>query len=178
MQYGPARWGGPAVGDEGDGGLQGIAMALFIDTFVNKIDRKGRVSVPAAFRTSLGAEGFPGLVAFPSYRRPAVHCASLAWMEQQVANLQKEDLFPDAEDDLSSTLFADAKQLPFDGEGRVVLPPALAAHAGIGESAAFVGRGPYFEIWEPAALEAHKALARQRALENRRTVPQRPEGGA
>jgi MraZ protein len=153
-------------------------MALFIDTFVNKIDRKGRVSVPAPYRTSLAAGGFAGLVAFPSLRRRAVHCASLSWMEAQVANLQKEDLFSEAEDDLSATLFADAKQLPFDGEGRIVLPPILAAHAGIGDSAAFVGRGPYFEIWEPAALEAEKAAARQRALENRRTLRQRPEGAA
>ena len=170
--------GGPAGGDEGHGGRQGIAMALFIDTFVNKIDRKGRVSVPAPFRTALGAEGFQGMVAFPSYKRKAVHCASLAWMERQVANLQKEDLFSDAEDELSATLFPDAKQLPFDGEGRIVLPPGLASHAGIGESAAFVGRGAYFEIWEPATLEVHKATARQRALENRRTVPQRAEGAA
>ena len=44
--------------DKGDGGRQGIAMALFMDTFVNKIDRKGRVSVPAPYRTSLAAEGF------------------------------------------------------------------------------------------------------------------------
>jgi MraZ protein len=168
----------PPARDKGDGGLQGIAMALFIDTFVNKIDRKGRVSVPAPYRTSLAAEGFAGLVAFPSYKRTAVHCASLAWMEAQVANLQKEDLFSEVEDDLSSTLFSDAKQLPFDGEGRIVLPPALAAHAGIGENAAFVGRGPYFEIWEPAALEQYKRAARQRALEKGRTVPQRPEGGA
>lgn len=153
-------------------------MALFMDTFVNKIDRKGRVSVPAPYRAMLAAEGFPGLIALPSFKHPAVHCASFAWMEAQGANMQQEDLFSDAQDDLSATLFADAKQLPFDGEGRVVLPSALAAHAGIGETAAFVGRGRYFEMWEPAALEAYKAAARQRTLENRRTLRQRPEGAA
>jgi DNA-binding transcriptional regulator/RsmH inhibitor MraZ len=44
--------------------------------------------------------------------------------------------------------------------------------------AAFAGRGRYFEIWEPQALEAYKAEARQRAADKQRTLRQQgPEGG-
>jgi MraZ protein len=152
-------------------------MALFIDTFVNKIDRKGRVSVPAPYRAALAGQNFQGIVAFPSFKFAAIQCAGMDWMTELTESVGQVDLFSDAHDDLTATLFADAKQLAFDSEGRIMLPEPLARHAGIGDAAAFVGRGKTFEIWQPAALETYKAEARQRALENRRTLP-RPGGAA
>lgn len=146
-------------------------MALFLDTFINRIDRKGRVSVPAPFRAALGGQT---LVGFPSFKYPAVQCAGLDFMVRLNESVSQVDLFSDEHDDLTATLFADTKQLPLDGEGRIVLPPALVEHAGLGETAAFVGRGPHFEIWEPKAFEKYKAEARRRALEKGRTLRQLP----
>ena len=57
------------------GGSDRRPMALFIDTFVNKIDSKGRVSVPATFRVALGSQSFPGIVALPLHKYRAVRCA-------------------------------------------------------------------------------------------------------
>jgi MraZ protein len=153
-------------------------MALFIDTFVNKIDRKGRVSVPATFRAALAEQPFQGIVAFPSFQLQALHCAGMDWMQSLIESTQNVDLFSQEHDDLTAALFPDAKQLPFDGEGRIMLPEALCAHARLTETAAFAGRGRYFEIWEPQALEAYKAEARQRAAEKRRTLRQQiPDQG-
>jgi MraZ protein len=146
-------------------------VALFIDTFINKIDRKGRVSVPAAFRAALVGQAFPGIVAFPSFKYAAIQCAGMDWMAALTKDVGRVDLFSDEHDDLTATLFADAKQLAFDGEGRIMLPESLAQHAAIGETAAFVGRGETFEIWQPEALEQYKAEARRRALEKRRVIP-------
>jgi MraZ protein len=151
-------------------------MALFLDTFVNKLDRKGRVSVPAPFRQQLATQSFQGIVALPSFKHPAIHCGDLAWLTDVGKDIEKVDLFSEQHDDLTAALFADSKQLPFDSEGRVVLPVVLLERANITELAAFVGRGAYFEIWEPAALEAYKQEARRRALENGRTLARRPEG--
>lgn len=153
-------------------------MALFIDTFINKIDKKGRISVPATFRAALNGPGFQGIVAFPSFKYPAIQAASMEWMQGLTERMAQVDLFSDEHDDLTATLFADAKQLAFDGEGRIMLPESLTAHAGISEAAAFVGRGTSFEIWEPARLEAYKAEARQRASEKGRTLRQGNIGGA
>jgi MraZ protein len=147
-------------------------MALFIDTFVNRIDRKGRVSVPATYRQSLAQQSFAGIVALPSFRFPAIHCAGIDWMQGLNERMSSVDLFSDAHDDLSVTLFGDAKQLAFDGEGRIVLSEALCRHAGLTDNAAFVGRGMHFEIWEPGALDRHKSQARQRALAQGRTLKQ------
>ena len=151
-------------------------MALFLDTFVNKIDRKGRVSVPAPFRASLAGQSFQGIVAVPSFKYAAIQCAGMDWMESIGASVRSMDLYSDEQDDLTATLFPDAKQLPFDSEGRVMLPAALAQHAGITEAAAFVGRGPSFDIWEPDAFERYKAEARRRSLEKGRTLSLRPHG--
>jgi len=150
-------------------------MALFLDTFVNKIDRKGRVSVPAPFRAALATQGFQGIVAIPSFKYAAIQCAGMDWIESLGASVRSMELYSEEHDDLTATLFPDAKQLPFDGEGRIMLPTSLAQHAGIGEAAAFVGRGPSFEIWEPAAFERYRAEARQRSLEKGRTLPLRAQ---
>ncbi len=147
-------------------------MAVFIDTFVNKIDRKGRVSVPATFRAALAGQAFQGIVAFPSFQLHALQCAGMDWIQSVIESTTRVDLFSPEHDDLTAALFPDAKQLTFDGEGRVMLPEALCAHARLHDTAAFAGRGRYFEIWEPRALEAYKAEARKRAADNQRTLRQ------
>jgi MraZ protein len=107
----------------------------------------------------------------------ALHCAGMDWMQSLIDSTRNVDLFSPEHDELTAALFADAKQLPFDSEGRVMLPEALCAHARLTETAAFAGRGRYFEIWEPQALEAYKAEARKRAAEKQRTLRQQvPEG--
>jgi MraZ protein len=152
-------------------------MARFVGTFVNKIDRKGRVSVPASFRTALAGQSFQGIVAFPSFKYPALHCCGMDWLERLGEGLDDLALFSDEQDDLASTIFAESKQLAFDSEdGRIVLPTSLMEHANLSEEAAFVGQNSYFEIWEPEAQAQRKAEARRRALEKGLTVKLRREG--
>ena len=155
---------------------QTIGMALFLSTVVNKVDRKGRISVPAPFRAALAGEAFQGIVAFPSFKYAALQCGGMAWMEQLSAGVNAFDLFSDDHDALSATLFARAHSLTFDGEGRIGLPEELAQHAGITDAAAFVGRGPLFEIWEPTAFAAYQGEAAGRVAERGLTL--KPPQGA
>jgi MraZ protein len=145
-------------------------MALFFDTFLNKVDAKGRVSVPATFRAALNGQSFHGILALPSLKYAAIQCAGMDWMEQLGRQVNQADFLSDEHDDLTAALFGDTKQLPFDGEGRVMLPPSLATHAGIKGVAAFYGRGPIFEIWNPDSLESYKSEARKRARDKGRTL--------
>jgi transcriptional regulator MraZ len=140
----------------------GEEVALFLSTFVNKVDRKGRVSVPATFRAALAAQRFPGIVAFPSFKFPALDCCGIDRMEEFSARHELLEQFSEEYENLAA-LFADAQELPFDGEGRVVLPTKFAQHAGITEQAAFVGQGKTFQIWEPQHFEEHQAALRERA---------------
>ena len=137
-------------------------MAVFLSHFVNTIDKRGRVSVPASFRAALGADA-PGLVVFHSLHHDALDGCSIAHLELLSQSLEKQDLAPEVYELIETTIFGGSVQLPFDGEGRVSLPPALAAAVGISDEAAFVGRRKTFQIWNPKKLAAHEASARSAA---------------
>lgn len=148
-------------------------MALFLSTFVNKVDRKGRVSVPASFRQALAGQNFNGIVAYRSFKLTALEASGIDRMEQLSDRIDALPEFSEDRDALSSIL-ADAQQLAFDGEGRIVLPELLCQHAGIGETAAFVGLGRTFQIWEPQRFEAHQQEMRERARRQGTTLPAHP----
>jgi len=150
-------------------------MALFYGTYLNKVDSKGRVSVPAAFRAELDGQRRAGVVAAPSLKHAAVQCAGVEWMDEINRQISQLNFLSEEHDDLTAALLGDTNHLQFDGEGRILLPEALANHAAIDGTAAFIGRGRFFEIWEPKALDAHKAAARKRALEKGLTLPARPD---
>ncbi len=145
-------------------------MALFLSTVVNKVDRKGRVSVPAAFRNAIAGQSFQGIVAFPSFKHAALQCGGIDWMLRLSASVGEFDLFSDEHDEMTATLFANAQQLAFDGDGRVVLPVELMEHANITDRASFVGRGSLFEIWEPGAFTAYQAEAAKKLAQKGLTL--------
>jgi len=138
-------------------------VSVFFGTFENKVDRKGRVSVPAPFRQILATSAFQGIIAFRYHAPKAMEACSLEFMERLDRSVSDFDLFSEEHDDLAFNIFAESHQLPFDGEGRVILPAALLEITGIEDRAAFVGKGPTFQVWEPAALADRKAEARRRA---------------
>jgi MraZ protein len=143
---------------------------MFLSTYVNKVDRKGRVSVPATFRASLSAQRFPGIVVFPSYKYPALEANSLEWMEELVARLDMLDKFSDEHENLEM-LFASSRELPFDTEGRIALPQDLAEYASIIDAVAFVGVGQNFQLWEPTRFAEHAADLRERARQQGTRLP-------
>jgi MraZ protein len=145
-------------------------MGLFLSTFINKVDAKGRVSVPAPFRAALAQESFQGVIAFRSYKFSAVECCSYTRMELLSKSLDNLDMFSDEQDDLTATIFADALQLPFDGDGRIILPKKLADFANISDRAAFVGRGATFQIWSPEDFDRIQNEARTRTKDRQSTV--------
>lgn len=147
-------------------------MAVFLSTHVNKLDRKGRVSVPAQFRAAVADQPFQGIVLVPSPQHPALDGFAMDEMERLSNDLNLGfDMYSDEQAFLAHTILGGAVQLPFDGEGRIVLPADLAAHAGLTEQAAFIGLGRKFQIWEPAALTAFRDEAARQVRERRLGVP-------
>jgi MraZ protein len=138
-------------------------MAVFLSTYVNKVDRKGRVSVPAEFRKVLAGQAYQGVVVFKSLQYAALDACSADHMEQLSDSLERLDLSNEEYELIETTIFGGSVQLPFDGEGRIVLPQHLCEFAGISEEAAFVGRRKTFQVWEPGALAAHEARMRDKA---------------
>ena len=139
-------------------------MSLFLSSYENRLDTKGRISVPASFRASVSDEKFAGIVLYRSFTNNCIEGLTLSRMEQMAAATDKIGVFDSGLDDLTALLFADARQLAFDVTGRVVIPADLLAHAGITDTAVFVGRGNSFQIWNPDAFRAAQA----KSLENLR----------
>ena len=138
-------------------------MKAFTGNFTFKVDRKGRVSVPAEYRLVL-AQGpgaaFAGILAFPWFDYRAIRACGPELMEQIAARRSPTAVFESAPVDNALISAADMVQLPFDSEGRVVLPRELAEHAEITDAATFVGQVNYFEIWNPAAFRTHQGARR------------------
>lgn len=146
-------------------------MTQFLGTHTSKLDRKGRVSVPAPFRSALERIGADELIFRPSHRTPCIEAYARPDFERMTAGLENLDMFSDARDDLAFALFADAHPGRPDAEGRLILPETLVAHAGLTEAVAFVGKGRVFELWEPTALRRYAEEALQRARARGLTLP-------
>jgi MraZ protein len=148
-------------------------MTQFLGSHQNRIDAKGRVSVPAAFRAFLkpSGEDMPTLILRPSHKHPCIE----GWPGPVFAALSRpletHDLFSESHDDFAAALYADAFATEPDKEGRIILPDWLTAHAQISDSVVFMGLGRIFQIWEPAAAEQRRAEARQRTRERNLTLP-------
>ncbi len=145
-------------------------MAVFLSTYLNKIDRKGRVSVPASFRQVLAEQSPTGmastLVVFRSTSLPALEACSQQHMEALAADLELMDLSDEEREAYELTIFGASQALPIDPEGRIVVPEQFVGFAGLGENAAFVGRRRTFQIWDPEAFAAHEAASREQTRAN------------
>lgn len=151
-------------------------MTQFLGTHQNRLDAKGRVSVPAPFRSTLRARnesagGGGHLVLRPSHQHACIEAWPATDFEALAQPLDRLDLFGQQHDDLAFTLYADAFQLEADKEGRIVLPDPLVSYAGLTDAVVFIGLGRIFQIWEPQAVERRRAEARERARANGFTLP-------
>ena len=142
-------------------------MTSFISTYENKVDKKGRVSVPAAYRSALGSDAYQGVIAYPSLTDPSIEGFGRGTLEE--LNRRRFDqsleggdfaqtLVGRSDDGLVETIMSLANELPFDGEGRIILPARLTEHAGITDRATFVGRGTRFQIWAPDRYLDHQTV--------------------
>ena len=149
---------------------------LFLSTYHNRIDKKGRVSVPASFRGALTGQDFAGIVAYASLMHPAIEACGMDRIKKINGRIELLDPFSEERDAFAATIFGESVQLAFDGEGRVMLPESLIESASLKEQAVFIGKGETFEIWEPKAFEAHVTRARELARDKRYQLRAKPEG--
>jgi MraZ protein len=149
-------------------------MGHFMGSHQSKLDAKGRVSIPALFRTVLRGGATEGAVSFvlrPSHTLTCVEGWPETTFEALGDPLQRIPFFSADHEDISTALYADSYPVESDKEGRIVLPDWLARHAGISDAVVFMGQGKYFGIWEPQAAEARRVEARARTLARGLSLP-------
>jgi len=140
---------------------------MFLSSTTNTLDAKGRVSVPASFRTHCAASGYEGIVVWPSLDGDYLEGGDLALLGYYQDMLDRMDAYDSGREALELVIFGESEKLSFDSTGRVSLPKAFRDYADLNGKVTFVGRGRKFEIWSPEAHEARKTELRDAARANR-----------
>ena len=141
--------------------------------FINlrkQIGQKGRVSVPASYRSYLSNIGYNGIICYPSFNNPCVE----AWPQDRIEKISNAidtlNPFEEKKDYFATSILAESINLQFDSEGRIQITPKLLKHAKIKNSMLFVGQGKTFQIWEPALFEKFRANAKKKSNINRASL--------
>ena len=136
---------------------------MFLSTYENKLDKKGRVSVPASFRSYLSNMGYNGIICFPSFNNQSIE----AWPQDRIEKITNAidtlNPFEEKKDYFSTSILSESLNLQFDSEGRISLSEKLLKHAKIKKSMLFVGQGQIFQIWEPTAFEKFRVSAKKKS---------------
>ncbi len=149
-------------------------MDRFVSHFTNRLDAKGRVSIPAQFRAVLARDGFEGLYVYPSLYSETLDCGGDALLSEIDALLAPLSPYSEDRDAFAATLYGESEVLKVDSEGRVILSDKLKAHASIASEVTFVGQGHKFQIWEPSRFRVHLAEARSRVRDRRKQLGSGP----
>jgi len=136
---------------------------MFLSTYENKLDKKGRVSVPASFRTNLSNLGYNGVICYPSFNNQCIE----SWPQDRIEKISNAidslNPFEEKKDYFATSILSESINLQFDSEGRISLTSKLLKHAKIKNSMLFVGQGKTFQIWEPTIFEKFRVTARRKS---------------
>lgn len=140
-------------------------MKFFLGTYVRKVDRNGRVSIPSKFRALLGESDESAEVHIFRSRHDdnvLIGCGD-AFLEKLFERLEREDPTSQAYEDISYSIFGGVSTLTIDGDGRIVLPPELREAVGVEKEIAFVGRGDQFSLMHPGVASGKVEEGRVRS---------------
>ena len=143
---------------------------MFLSTYENKLDKKGRVSVPASYRSYLSNIGYNGIICYPSFNNQCIE----AWPQDRIEKISNAidslNPFEEKKDYFATSILSESINLQFDSEGRVQITPKLLKHAKIKNSMLFVGQGKTFQIWEPTLFEKFKVNSKKKSNINRASL--------
>ena len=143
---------------------------MFLSTYENKLDKKGRVSVPASYRSYLSNLGYNGIVCFLSFNNQCIE----AWPQDRIEKISNAidtlNPFEEKKDYFATSILSESINLQFDNEGRIILTSKLLKHSKIKNNVLFVGQGKTFQIWEPTIFEKFKVNAKKKSNLNRSSL--------
>ena len=148
---------------------------LFMDTITNKVDAKGRVSLPSDYR-AIVKELSTEIVCYRRLNAPCIEGCLEDTLDKLATEIENStDFFSETQDNLTNLIFGDAKRFAFDSTGRIVLTEKLLQHAQISDTAVFVGKGRKFQIWNPENWAKEEARIRAEVMKNRPVLKQNKE---
>lgn len=147
-------------------------MDEFVSSFTNKIDAKGRVSVPASFRAVLAKENSDEIFCHPALDAAALDAGGPRLVRHIRGLLEDLAPYSDEKDQLATALFGESEYIKIDSDGRIVLPQRLRDIAQFDGAVTFVGLGDKFQMWEPGRFEEARNAARSKVRDLRKLLGQ------
>ena len=143
---------------------------MFLSTYENKLDKKGRVSVPASYRSYLSNIGYNGIICYPSFNNQAIEAWPQDRIEKVINAIDSLNPFEEKRDYFATAVLSESSNLVFDTEGRVQFSKKILNFAKIKTDILFVGLGKTFQVWDPKNFNKFKSFARKKALQSRSTL--------
>jgi MraZ protein len=125
---------------------------MFLGEFQHAIDAKGRVAIPARFRSQFGR----GAVLIRGIE-PCLYVFPLATWEAKAQALDAAAMDPARRRRIERRFFGTACECELDAQGRIVIPLAFRQYAGLDGETTIVGARQRIEIWHTAAWQQHLA---------------------
>tara|TARA_B110000196_G_C20495552_1_gene364387 strand:- start:22 stop:489 length:468 start_codon:yes stop_codon:yes gene_type:complete len=145
-------------------------MELFVSTFINKIDKKGRISLPSIFRSALPKEHKNEIILSKSLRNKTIDGLSVLRVKEIASRINNLDFFSEEHEDFTTSIFSEMLLTNLDKEGRFLLPEKLKVYANIKEEVTFIGQGYYFQIVNPKVAIELQSKSRTRLNLNKKTL--------
>ena len=145
-------------------------MDLFLSEFNNKVDKKGRISLPSIFRNALPKNNKNEIILYKSLKYESIEGCNSNRINEIAKRIDKLDIFSDDQDDFATSIFSEVTPTNLDKEGRFMIPETLKEHANISFEATFIGQGHFFQIWEPKAALLRKKESRERLIKEKKTL--------
>ena len=136
---------------------------MFLSTYANKLDKKGRVSVPASFRSYISNLGYNGIVCYPSFNHECIEAWPQDRIEKITNTIDSLNPFDEKKDYFATSILSESINLQFDSEGRILLTQKLLKHAKIKNSMLFVGQGKTFQNWESKSFKKFKVKEKKKS---------------
>lgn len=146
------------------------AGARFFGSYVNKIDAKGRLATPAAFRRVLDLATENVIYCLPSTEEPCLECGGAEYIDYLLEMIEDLDPYSEKRIALERAIATQMTPVNTDPEGRINLPDDLRAHAQLNGKALFAGHIRSFQIWNPELFSAPLDEAKKIANEAKRSL--------
>lgn len=146
---------------------------MFLSSYENSLDNKGRISVPAHFRAALKGDDL--LYVWASFEGEYLEGGGLALLESYRLSLRQLSLHDETRIAMAHAIFARIQPLKLESNGRVTLPAELIAHARLEDGALFVGLDDRFQIWQPQGYQRQARVFHKRANDNKAMLSALPE---
>jgi MraZ protein len=136
-------------------------MSRFLSNATNRIDAKGRVSVPSSFRNILASQGVEELYCFQDFHYPAINVGGPDLLLRFERRLESLDPFSPEANRMSLLIHGGGVFVKLDGEGRLTVTDFIRSYTGIEGEVTFVGRAEYFQLWRPENFADAQKAARE-----------------